>query len=68
MSESEAVAEEAMLAALHGFRRGRGRVRVARLVPIRSGVVYRYGATLVTAHRTDGATVVVAGDAWEVAP
>ncbi|PZG55824.1 hypothetical protein C1I98_02370 [Spongiactinospora gelatinilytica] len=62
----EAAAEKDMLRALAAFRNGRGRVRYARLAPAPGAVYdYRYGTTLITAHRADGVTVSVAGDAWE---
>ncbi|MFI0416955.1 hypothetical protein [Spongiactinospora sp. 9N601] len=65
----EAAAEKAMLDALATFQQGRGRVRYARLAPAPRAVYdYRYGTTLVTAHRADGVTVSIAGDAWEDTP
>ncbi|RBQ15020.1 hypothetical protein DP939_38215 [Spongiactinospora rosea] len=67
VTKDEVVAEKDMLSALATFRHGRGRVRYARLAPAARGTIYdhRYGSTLVTAHRTDGVTISVVGDAWE---
>ncbi|MDF5757117.1 hypothetical protein [Spongiactinospora sp. TRM90649] len=63
---SAAVAATDMLAALATFPNGRGRVRVARLMPSMSGADYRYGATVLTAHRRDAVTTTVSGDAWDL--
>ncbi|PZG53111.1 hypothetical protein C1I98_06015 [Spongiactinospora gelatinilytica] len=70
MNDSLAAAEKAMLEALGSHPEGRGRVRYARLVPAPRGSIgdYRYGTTLITAHRAGGETVTVAGDAWEDTP
>ncbi|WP_158578535.1 hypothetical protein [Spongiactinospora rosea] len=66
VTDDEAAAEKDMLSALATFRHGRGRVRYARLAPAPRAVYdYRYGTTLITAHRMDGVTVSIAGDAWE---
>ncbi|PZG36828.1 hypothetical protein C1I98_26200 [Spongiactinospora gelatinilytica] len=67
VTNDEVAAERDMLDALAAFRHGRGRVRYARLAPAARGTIYdhRYGTTLITAHRSDGVTVSVAGDAWE---
>ncbi|PZG53108.1 hypothetical protein C1I98_06000 [Spongiactinospora gelatinilytica] len=59
-------AEKAMLDALATRAEGRGQVRLAHLV--RVGVGYDYGETLVTAHRKDGVTTIVTGDAWVTTP
>ncbi|MFI0417042.1 hypothetical protein [Spongiactinospora sp. 9N601] len=68
VTKDEVTADQAMFDALESFRHGRGRVRYARLVPAEQGPCsnYWYGTTLVTAHRVDGVTVAVVGDAWEV--
>ncbi|RBQ17969.1 hypothetical protein DP939_21585 [Spongiactinospora rosea] len=63
VTHCEVTAEKTMLDALASLSEGRGRVRYARLSFVRIG--YEYGTTLVTAHRADGATISVAGDAWE---
>ncbi|MDF5754675.1 hypothetical protein [Spongiactinospora sp. TRM90649] len=63
---SAAVAATDMLAALAAFPDGRGRVRSARLMPSMSGAEYRYGATVLTAHRRDAVTPTVSGDAWDL--
>ncbi|MDF5753200.1 hypothetical protein [Spongiactinospora sp. TRM90649] len=63
---SAAVAAADMLAALATFPDGRGRVRFARIMPSMSGAEYLYGATVLTAHRRDGATTTVSGDAWDL--
>ncbi|MDF5752964.1 hypothetical protein [Spongiactinospora sp. TRM90649] len=59
---NRATAHREMVRALEEFPRCRGRVRLAILD---SGVAYRYGETVVTAHRHGRAFVTVAGDAWE---
>ncbi|MFI0420592.1 hypothetical protein [Spongiactinospora sp. 9N601] len=41
-------------------------MRYTRLSFIKVG--YLYGPTMVTAHRKDGVTVLVSGDAWESIP
>ncbi|RBQ21640.1 hypothetical protein DP939_02710 [Spongiactinospora rosea] len=68
--DSRDAAETAMLDTLDSHPEGRGRVRYARLVPAPHGSIgdYRYGSTLITAHRADGETVSVVGDAWEDTP
>ncbi|MDF5752601.1 hypothetical protein [Spongiactinospora sp. TRM90649] len=58
---SRTAAHREMVRALDQFHCGRGRVRLALLAP---GFVYRYGETVVTAHRNGRAFVAVAGDAW----
>ncbi|WP_397559731.1 hypothetical protein [Spongiactinospora sp. 9N601] len=63
VTDSPETAERAMLDALAARPEGRGRVRYARLSFV--GVGYVYGPAVLTAIRTDGATVVRAGDAWE---
>ncbi|MDF5751299.1 hypothetical protein [Spongiactinospora sp. TRM90649] len=63
---SAAAAAKDMLAALAAFHDGRGRVRFARVIPSMSGAEYRYGATVLTAHRRAGATTTVPGDAWDL--
>ncbi|MDF5754009.1 hypothetical protein [Spongiactinospora sp. TRM90649] len=66
---SAAVAAAAdMLSALAAHPNGRGRVRLARLIPAVDGARYRYGATVLTARRSGGATVTADGDAWEATP
>ncbi|RBQ11623.1 hypothetical protein DP939_45050 [Spongiactinospora rosea] len=66
VTDDEATAEKDMLSALATFRHGRGRVRYARLAPAPRAVYdYRYGTTLITAHRVNGVTVSLTGDAWE---
>ncbi|PZG47365.1 hypothetical protein C1I98_13665 [Spongiactinospora gelatinilytica] len=67
VTKDEVVAEKDMLDALAAFQHGRGRVRYARLTPAPRGTIYDYwyGSTLITAHRADGVTVSVIGDAWE---
>ncbi|MDF5753635.1 hypothetical protein [Spongiactinospora sp. TRM90649] len=62
VTDNRAVAHREMIRALDDFSQGRGRVRLAWLVP---GSAYRYGETVVTAHRNDRAFVAFAGDAWE---
>ncbi|MFI0418967.1 hypothetical protein [Spongiactinospora sp. 9N601] len=68
VTKDEAAAEKYMLAKLDTYPAGRGRVRYACLAPATRGAIYdyRYGTTLVTAHRGNGVTVSVAGDAWEI--
>ncbi|RBQ14175.1 hypothetical protein DP939_42255 [Spongiactinospora rosea] len=57
------VAQKELLDALYGLGTGRGRMRYARLSFIHVG--YVYGPIVVTAHRKDGVTVLVAGGTWE---
>ncbi|RBQ15344.1 hypothetical protein DP939_36505 [Spongiactinospora rosea] len=66
VSDNEQTAETAMFETLDALPSGRGRVRYARLSVL--GIGYQYGETLLTAYRKNGATVAVAGDAWESIP
>ncbi|MFI0424938.1 hypothetical protein [Spongiactinospora sp. 9N601] len=63
VSDCPAAAEDAMFEVLDACPSGRGRVRYARLSWV--GIGYVYGPTRLTAHRKDGVTVTVPGDAWE---
>ncbi|MFI0423087.1 hypothetical protein [Spongiactinospora sp. 9N601] len=65
VTDNRATAQREMVRALESFPRGRGRVRLAWPAP---GLVYRYGETLVTAHRYGRVFVSVRGDAWEAGP
>ncbi|WP_147268426.1 hypothetical protein [Spongiactinospora rosea] len=56
-------ARQEMLRALDTYPCGRGRVRHA-WVPAYGGI-YDYGATLVTAYRTERVSCLVRGDAWD---
>ncbi|PZG41214.1 hypothetical protein C1I98_21565 [Spongiactinospora gelatinilytica] len=66
VAADQATAERQILAALETLGEGRARVRSARVSSF--GVLYTYGATLATAHRKDGVTTIVTGDAWVTTP
>ncbi|MFI0420324.1 hypothetical protein [Spongiactinospora sp. 9N601] len=63
VTDDQVAAETAMFDALRTHPTGRGRIRYARLSFI--GIGYVYGPTLLTAHRMNGVTMIIAGDAGD---